>query len=80
MTIIFSILILLVSAWGLNEFYRLHRLSKIVSQEINLAFTERTTGNRNARYPDIRKSYANLKWYDVFNYKFKSMIVYDTSY
>lgn len=77
---IFSILILLVTAWGLNELYRLHRLSKAIDHELDRVFTARVNGDRSVEYPDIRKTYSNLKWYDVFNYKFKSMIVYDSAH
>ena len=30
-----------------------------------------------AQWPNVMASYNNLKWYDIFNYDFKSLMVYD---
>lgn len=57
--------------------YRTHRFSKFMRSEIDRVGSARMTGNRDVKYPDIAASYDNLKWYDVFNYKFDRLVVYD---
>lgn len=57
--------------------YRTHRFSKFMRSEIDRVGSARMAGNRDVKYPDITASYDNLKWYDVFNYKFDRLVVYD---
>jgi hypothetical protein len=58
---------------------RLHQFSKFMRAEVRLAYEARASGNYTLTYPDVMASYDNLKWYDIFNYNFHSLIVYDKS-
>jgi hypothetical protein len=69
------ILILVILGSGLCML-RLHRFSKFMRAEIQLAHEARACGNYALTYPDVMASYNNLKWYDMFNYNFHSLIVY----
>jgi hypothetical protein len=57
--------------------FRLNRFSKFIRAEIDRVGAARISGDRTVVYPDIMASYDNLKWYDVFNYKFDRLVVYD---
>lgn len=59
---------------------RTSRFSKFMENEIERVYQARIKGNRNVQYPNISASYNNLKWYDVFNYKFDRLVVYDVAY
>lgn len=59
---------------------RTSRFSKFMENEIERVYQARIKGNRDVRYPDVTASYDNLKWYDVFNYKFDRLVVYDVAY
>lgn len=52
------------------------RFSKFMRAEIDRVSKARLSGNR-VPWPDVTASYNNLKWYDVFNYRFDQLIVYD---
>lgn len=68
----------MIILWAGLSFYRLNRFSKFMHKEIDNAFEARIHG-RSAHYPDVSASYNNLKWYDMFNFNFKSLMVYDTT-
>lgn len=59
--------------------FRLNRFGKFMRAEIDRVSKARLRGNRTP-WPDITASYRNLKWYDVFNYKFDRLVVYDVAY
>jgi hypothetical protein len=56
---------------------RLHQFSKFMRAEVRLVYEARASGNSTITYPDVIASYDNLKWYDMFNYNFRSLIVYE---
>ena len=56
---------------------RNNRFSKFMRAEIERVGQARLRGNYEVRYPDVSASYKNLKWYDIFNYRFDQLIVYD---
>lgn len=58
---------------------RLRFWSNFIDSEIDNAYRLRVSGNRDAGWPDVNASYDNFKWYQPFNFNFKSMIVYDTT-
>lgn len=58
---------------------RSDRFSKFMRAEIDRVSKARLNGNR-VPWPDVTASYRNLKWYDVFNYKFDRLVVYDVTY
>ena len=72
----FSLFMLIIT--GMN-FIRLSRFSKFMKGEIDRVYQARIGGHRNVQYPNVGASYDNLKWYDVFNYRFDQLIVYDAS-
>lgn len=55
---------------------RLHFFSKFMQRQIDRVYEAYIAGDRRATYPHIRLSYKNLKWYDIFNYKFDTIVVY----
>ncbi len=77
--IFISIWVLVILGGGLCM-YRLHRFSKFMRAEIESIGHMRRLGVRDITYPDVIASYDNLKWYDMFNYNFRSLIVYDRAY
>lgn len=58
---------------------RSDRFSKFMHAEIDRVSKARLSGNKTP-WPDVTASYRNLKWYDVFNYKFDRLVVYDVAY
>ena len=79
----------LIAIWVLVLFVcvmnliRVDRFGKLLRAEISRVSESRIEDIRNGdtpkqMWPDVQASYDNLKWYDVFNYDFKSLIVYDT--
>lgn len=56
---------------------RLHFYGKFMIAEVERIFEVRMSGDRSVTYPDIGPSYKNFKWYDIFNYKFDSIVVYE---
>jgi hypothetical protein len=79
MEIIINAFGIAVMVWAVLAFYRLHRFSKFVGVEIDRVFASRINGNREEQYPNITASYNNLKWYDMFNFNFKTLMVYDNT-
>lgn len=59
--------------------YRLDRFSKFMHSEVERVYLARMAGFRDIPYPNVNASYRNLKWYDVFNYKFDRVVVYDAT-
>jgi hypothetical protein len=56
---------------------RLHLYGKFMIAEVDRIFKVRMTGDRTVTYPAITASYNNFKWYDLFNYKFDKLVVYE---
>jgi hypothetical protein len=56
---------------------RLHYYGKFLIAEVERAFKVRMAGDRSVTYPAITPSYKNFKWYDIFNYKFSDLVVYE---
>jgi hypothetical protein len=56
---------------------RLHFYGKFMIAEVERTFKVRMAGDRSATYPAITPSYKNFKWYDIFNYKFSDLVVYE---
>ena len=73
-TVTVSLLILLVSVLNL---IRVERFSKFMRAEVARVYDLRTNGKREEPYPNVMASFDNLKWYDIFNYKFDNLVVYD---
>jgi len=48
-----------------------------MKKEIDAVFENRVNGDRTLNYPDVDACYKNLKWWDVWNYDFKKLVVYD---
>ena len=62
---------------GFGNITRLNKFSKFLRAEIELVSAIRLSGNYQQMWPDVLACYDNLKWYDIFNYDFKSLMVYD---
>ena len=80
--IAFWVLVLFVCVMNL---IRVDRFGKFMRAEISRVSDIRLGYIRNGvssnqPWPDVSACYANLKWYDIFNYDFKSLMVYDTKY
>lgn len=75
--LIIIVFLLSACAVAIAQLVRLHHWSRYVDTVIDQTFNESLAGDRNVRYPDIRASYDNFKWYQPLNYNFDSMIVYD---
>ena len=56
---------------------RLHFYGKFMIAEVDRIFKVRMAGDLSATYPAITPSYKNFKWYDIFNYKFGDLVVYE---
>jgi hypothetical protein len=61
---------------------RTEKFGKFMRAEISRVSESRLADIRNgnsfkAQWPDVMACYKNLKWYDIFNYDFKSLMVYD---
>jgi len=79
---VFSMLAVLVSILNL---IRIDRFGKFLRAELDRISSSRWSDIRNGNnpkqpWPNVMASYRNLKWYDVFNYDFKSLMVYDNTY
>ena len=62
--------------WCIACLFQLRAFSKYMSDVIDNTYESRANGNLIA-WPDVHASYANLKWYKVWDYRFSNMIVYD---
>ena len=56
---------------------RLHYYGKFMLAQVERVFQVRMAGDLSVTYPAITPSYNNFKWYDLFNYKFDTMVVYE---
>lgn len=56
---------------------RLQLYGKFMLRQVNRVYEARIAGDRSATYPAIAASYNNFKWYDLFNYKFHKLVVYE---
>ena len=56
---------------------RLHLYGKFMIAEVDRIYEVRVAGDLSATYPAITASYNNFKWYDLFNYKFDKLVVYE---
>ena len=79
---VFSMLAVLVSILNL---IRIDRFGKFMRAELSRVSHSRMADINNGNsfkqsWPNVMASYRNLKWYDVFNYDFKSLMVYDDTY
>jgi hypothetical protein len=69
----------------IGNIIRLNKFSKFLRAELNRVSHSRladiSNGNSfKAQWPNVIASYRNLKWYDIFNYDFESLMVYDDTY
>lgn len=62
---------------GIANLVRLQLYSRFLMRQIDRVYEARVAGDRSATYPHIHLSYNNLKWYDIFNYKFDTIVVYE---
>lgn len=77
--IAFWVLVLFVCVMNL---IRVDRFGKFMRAEISRVSDIRLGAIRDGvtpeqMWPDVSACYDNLKWYDIFNYDFKSLMVYD---
>ena len=56
---------------------RLQLYGKFLIDEVERIYEERIAGDHTVTYPAITASYDNFKWYDLFNYKFDKLVVYE---
>jgi hypothetical protein len=56
---------------------RTEKFGKFMRADIKRVRDARVYDDRNEPWPDVGASFQNLKWFDIFNYDFKSMMVYD---
>lgn len=56
---------------------RLHLYGKFMIAEVDRIYEIRVAGDLSVTYPAITASYNNFKWYDLFNYKFDKLVVYE---
>jgi len=73
--IVYSIVLI----FSIGNLIRLKKFSKFLRAEIEIVSKARLSGRYDIQWPDILASYRNLKWYDIFNYDFKNLMVYDRS-
>ena len=76
-TVVFS---LIVTIGSILNLIRVDEFSKFMRAEVNRVYEARKAGKRDEPYPCTVASYKNLKWYDVLNRDYKSMVVYDNTY
>lgn len=76
-TVVFS---LIVTIGSILNLIRLDEFSKFMRAEVDRVYEARKGGKRDEPYPSTVASYKNLKWYDVLNRDYKSMVVYDNTY
>jgi hypothetical protein len=77
MTEFFIGLYVLVLIVCITNIVRLHLYGKFLIGEVDRIFDVRMAGDRTVTYPAITASYNNFKWYDLFNYKFDKLVVYE---
>jgi hypothetical protein len=77
MTEFFIGLYVLVVIVCIANIIRLHLYGKFLLRKVNHVYEVRIAGDRTATYPAITASYNNYKWYDLFNYKFDKLVVYE---
>jgi hypothetical protein len=77
MTEFFIGLYVLVLIVCIANIIRLHYYGKFLIGEVDRIFDVRMAGDRTVTYPAITASYNNFKWYDLFNYKFDKLVVYE---
>jgi hypothetical protein len=56
---------------------RLHYYGQFMLTQVERVFEARVAGDLSVTYPAINPSYDNFKWYDIFNYKFSDLVVYE---
>lgn len=66
----------------IGNIIRVNKFGKFLRAEISRVSESRLADIRNGnsfktQWPDVMACYKNLKWYDIFNYDFKSLMVYD---
>lgn len=76
-TVVAALIVTIVSVLNL---IRLDEFSKFMRAEVDRVYEARKGGKRDEPYPCTIASYKNLKWYDVLNRDYKSMVVYDNTY
>jgi hypothetical protein len=65
----------------IGNIIRVNKFGKFMRAEISRVSDSRLADIRNGnspvvQWPDVMACYKNLKWYDIFNYDFKSLMVY----
>ena len=63
--------------WAGFSIYQLNQFGKFIRGEIDRVGQARIRGDLKAQYPDMKRSYDNLKWYNPFDFNFERMMVYD---
>jgi hypothetical protein len=66
----------------IGNIVRVNAFGKFLRAEIDRVSHSRLADIRNGNsprvmWPDVSACYDSLKWYDIFNYDFKSLMVYD---
>ena len=61
----------------IGNIIRLQLYGKFMQRQVDRVYQARIAGDRNVTYPAITASYNNFKWYDLFNYKFDKLVVYE---
>ena len=72
----------IVLIFCIGNIIRVNKFGKFMRAELDRVSHSRladiSNGNSfKAQWPNVMASYNNLKWYDIFNYDFKSLMVYD---
>jgi hypothetical protein len=79
-TILLTVASLIVTIGTILNLIRVDEFSKFMRAETQRVYEARKGGKRDEPYPCVTASYNNLKWYDVLNRDYKSMVVYDNTY
>lgn len=69
----------------IGNLIRVHKFGKFLRADLDRVSKSRLEDISNGKiskvqWPNVIASYRNLKWYDIFNYDFKSLMVYDNTY
>jgi hypothetical protein len=69
----------------IGNLIRVDRFGKFLRADLDRVSKSRLEDISNGKiskvqWPNVIASYRNLKWYDIFNYDFKSLMVYDDTY
>jgi len=69
----------------IGNLIRVDRFGKFLRADLDRVSKSRLEDISNGKiskvqWPNVIASYRNLKWYDIFNYDFKSLMVYDNTY